>query len=96
MSALHAPELAGLGIRFIFNREARAGAHCAVVRNVRVARGEIRALVVQLAGGKPDAATLSARYRGERVKLEGSELESVQVRRRGRWVSIDELVGGAA
>lgn len=45
----------------------------------------------QLAGGDPVARTLSARFRGERVKLEPAELETVRVRFRGNWLTLADL-----
>jgi hypothetical protein len=82
-------------ISFTFSRPDRAGAYAAVVRKVvRGRRGGVRALVVQRASAEAwKAATLSARYRGESVRLEGRELELVRVLFRGRRWPLFEFLG---
>lgn len=85
-------KLTGAAVSFEFRREARCGRYAAVVRAAKAGRdGRVRTLTVQLAGGDPAARTLSARFRGERVKLERAELETVRVRFRGNWHTLADL-----
>lgn len=87
--------LVGAGVVFTFSRKDRAGTYAALVRRVLFGRREVVGLVVQLAGGNPFASTRSARFRGEKVKLEGRELWTLRVFVRGRARALDDVLDRA-
>lgn len=85
-------------IVFKLQRENRVGTYAGVVRSIGTRRS--RALPVEQGSwwiiaqraSDPDAASLSARYRGERIVIAGFELESVVVHWRQQRLGLFEFL----